>query len=250
MTGGHPDPKAAEDRRHMPVGHFDLLRDLPQSGCAVCRGSARSAWRYLDGLLWEGVTDPGVRTLVRASHGFCREHSSTAISVATQQSGQLGMAILFEDLLRHVEEEASRIAETQEGRRGRRAARAPDALAPHTGCHACASARTTARNYLMVLGRAAPDSEVAVLASEHAPVLCLEHLRTGLALGDLDEAGRRQLVLVFREGSARLRGELVEFIRKRDYRFADEILTQGEATAWLRAVQAIVGMPSPRTSDR
>ncbi len=81
-------------------------------------------------------------------------------------------------------------------------------------------------------------------------MLCLEHLRMGLALGELDEAGRRHLVLIFREGSERLRGELVEFIRKRDYRFADEIVTQGEATAWFRAVQAIVGMPSPRTSDR
>jgi Family of unknown function (DUF6062) len=249
-TGGHRDPQTAEDRRHLPVGHFDLVRDLPRDGCAVCRGASRSAWRYLDGLLWEGVTDPGIRTMTRASHGFCREHALMAISVASQQSGQLGMAILFEDLLRHLEEEATQPNDPGRGLRSRRNARSPDRLSPHAVCHACVSARATERNYLCVLARTATSSEVADLAAEHAPCLCLPHLRRGLSLDDLDEEDRRRLIAIYVMGSERLRTELAEFIRKRDYRFASEPVSEAEATAWYRAVRAIVGLPAPRSSDR
>jgi Family of unknown function (DUF6062) len=250
MSGGRVGRDAADERRSLPVGHFDLLRDLPQPGCAVCRGASRSAWRYLDGLLWEGVTDPGIRTQTRASHGFCREHATMAISVASQQSGQLGMAILFEDLLGHLEEEVSQPRERTRGLRSRRNTQPSDPLAPHAECHACLSGRATERNYLCVLARASATSEVAAAAAAQAPCLCHRHLRQGLTLDELGDDDRMRLVGIYTKGSERLRAELAEFIRKRDYRFASEPVSESEATAWFRAVQAIVGMPAPRSFER
>ncbi len=165
------------ERRRRPVGYFDLLRDLPREGCAVCRGETRSAWRYIDGLLWEGVTDGGVRETTRGAHGFCRDHSLMAVSVASAESGQLGMAILFEDLLRHVEEEARR-APSDRGRGRRRVPRPDqDGLAPHGRCRACVSAGATAANYLAVLADEGPASEIGSASTQGRPALCFHHLR-------------------------------------------------------------------------
>jgi hypothetical protein len=68
------------------VGYHDLMADLKKAGCPVCHGAQRAAWKYLDGLLWEFVNDPGVRAGFRAARGFCREHSRMALVVASEQS--------------------------------------------------------------------------------------------------------------------------------------------------------------------
>ncbi len=57
------------------MSYYDLRDALGQPGCPVCRLTARDADRYLDGLLWEHVNDPGVRVQVREAQGFCRDHA-------------------------------------------------------------------------------------------------------------------------------------------------------------------------------
>jgi hypothetical protein len=47
------------------VGYHDLMADLKKPGCPICHGAQRAAWKYLDGLLWEFVNDPGVRAGLR-----------------------------------------------------------------------------------------------------------------------------------------------------------------------------------------
>ena len=56
------------------MSFYDLRDALVEPGCPICRLKARVAERYLDGLLWESVNDPGMRDQVRRSLGFCHEH--------------------------------------------------------------------------------------------------------------------------------------------------------------------------------
>lgn len=242
----HADP---EQRRGRPVGYFDLLHDLPLAGCAICRGESRTAWRYLDGLLWEGVMNPWIRAATKRSHGFCREHAMMAVSVAGKASGQLGMAILFEDLLHHVEDEARTDSDVGWRRRRRRRRPQPDTLGVHQGCQACASAHATTTNYLTVLIRAEPSSEIGVAADAGVPTLCLPHLRMGVRIAS-SQSERQRLLDLFSRGAEQLRGDLLEFIRKRDYRFSHEVVSPAEATAWVRSVFAMVGEPRRRNEPR
>ncbi len=190
--------------------------------------------------------NPWIRAATKRSHGFCRDHAMLAVTVAGKESGQLGMAILFEDLLRHVEQEA--VDSTKVATRRRR--RQPDPLAAHQRCQVCESANRTAANYLSVLAAAEPASEIGVAARREAhPVLCLPHLQMGVRVVGSEEE-RRRLLELFTGGAQELRGELLEFTRKRDYRFSDEVLTKGEATAWMRAVFAMVGEPRRQPEPR
>jgi nucleotide-binding universal stress UspA family protein len=84
---------AKQPSRHMT--YYDLSDALARPGCAVCRLVANAVDRYLRGLLHESVNNPGVRERLRASSGFCREHSWQL----QRRGDPLSIAILWRDLL-------------------------------------------------------------------------------------------------------------------------------------------------------
>jgi hypothetical protein len=228
------------------VGYHDLMADLKKPGCPACHGAQRAAWKYLDGLLWEFVNDPGVRAGLRAARGFCREHSRMALVVASEQAAAGAIAILYEDLLGTAEHAAAQAARSSwRGSPHRRRRGARDALAPTAACPACHSADRVANNYLRILARHGPESPPGVDLRLPGRGLCFPHLATGLAAARSEQQVAR-LLEIFGQGTEELRRELREFIRKQDYRFRHEGLTTAEASAWKRAVYRMVGEPPPR----
>ena len=220
------------------VGYHDLLADLQRPGCPACHAANRAAWRYLDALLWEFVNDPETRTRLRANHGFCRTHALMALSVASAQGASLGMAIIYEDILRHTAEEVRAAVAPRKRERGGTAH-------PPRRCTACESADQAAANALAVLAAAEEGSEPYRAIREPGRGLCLPHVNLGLRL-HRDETERARLAEAYLHGEAELRAELRELIRKHDYRFRDEGITDEERASWVRAVHRIVGEPSPR----
>lgn len=236
-----PDPMARE------VGYLELLSALERPGCPVCRAANRSARRYLSALLWEFVNDPGTRDRLRAARGFCREHTAMAVDVADAEAGALGMAILYEDFLRRARADAARIAARAAGR-GRKDRGRPDperALASRAACPCCEAAARTADDALRLLGRAAPDTRVGRLARARGSGICLPHLGRGIARAETAQQVER-LVEVFDRAAAEVGAELVEAIRKHDYRFADEP-RGAEMNSWRRAAAWLAGQPKPET---
>jgi hypothetical protein len=239
-----PVERAPVGGRGRPPGYFDLRHALEGPGCAVCAGAARSAWRYIDMVLWEGVTDPGIRTRLRASRGFCREHAMLALRVAARLHVETGIAVIFEDLLAQTEVATAAIRPLR--RRGRSSRTRARPTAP---CPACVTASDTVELFLQLLGSADPDSELGVAAREGDAPLCATHLLRGLESAPSDVEADR-LREVFTIGAERLRRDLREYLRKRDYRFSSETVSSDEATAWARAVYAMVGDPLRAPPDR
>lgn len=223
------------------MAYRDLLADVRHPGCPVCRGADRSAWRLIDAILWEFVNDPTTRLKLRASHGFCREHMQMAARVASSQAAGLGIAILLEDFLFHVTQDAMGVVERP--RSERRRDHEP-VLSPHTGCTACASADLVARRYLQILAASLPDDEVGTAIREPQHGLCAPHLAQGFRLFP-GRDDRRRLLEPYLLADQELRGELARFIRHHDYQHQDEPQTDGERSAWPRAVARLVGEPSP-----
>jgi hypothetical protein len=202
--------------------YHDLSEALARAGCAVCRLVAIATDRYLRSLLHESVNDPGVRERLRASHGFCSEHSWQL----QRRGDPLGISILWRDLLTQALE-SSNGPWTEKGR-GRSAM-----------CPACEVAAEAEQRYLETL--------VEHLASgslrreyDASPGLCLPHLRKALRQGP---AGARAFLLGSEAAKlSRLSQELAEVIRKHDYRFRDEPWG-AERDAWIRATSKLAGEP-------
>jgi hypothetical protein len=201
--------------------------------------------------LWEFVSDPGVRTGLRASHGFCRNHAELALAVAGRETGRVGMAILAEDLLRHVRADAdlATLARGRARRRdlARRRGRDLAMLDPTAACPVCRESSRTEDAYLRHLAAARPGDPVDELAGDGGVHLCFPHLRRGLAV--VPEAADA-LLRTYRSSEERLRRDLAELIRKQDYRFQHEGLTPGQADAWIRGFRALAGEPVRLVDDR
>jgi len=70
--------------------------------------------------------------------------------------------------------------------------------------------------------------------------LCFPHLR--LALEEVEEQASLDLFLQVQEQAlSRLSGNLKEYLRKHDYRYTHEPMSDAEATGYLRAIACFVG---------
>ncbi|MEX1045830.1 MAG: DUF6062 family protein [Actinomycetota bacterium] len=212
------------------AGYRDLLADLEHPGCPACRGSFRSARRYIGAVLWESVNDVGIRHRLRESQGFCGSHGQLAIKVAYERALATGMAVMYEDFLGHVERDLVVAVR-------RRRISAP---VPESRCPACERADETTDSYLRILGEAREGDEIFERARLSGRFVCLPHVRIGLgAVDGREQAGR--LIDLFTLSSNRTRRDLQEFVRKHDYRFHDEPVSEAERSAWILAVEMLTG---------
>ncbi len=219
--------------------YHELLEALSQEGCPICRLGRRIAVQHLDRLLYESVNDPGVRERIRTARGLCHRH---AWMLATIRGGNLGIALIYRDVLNAVLQELEREVDDKRRRlwplSPLEGAGVADRLAPQGPCPACIQQEEMERIYLRELLRCLDDARLGPVFTASAG-LCLPHLRRALGQAEDDEQ-RRSLLVAQRAIWQRLLAELNEFIRKNDYRFRHEGFGL-EGDSWLRALAGISG---------
>jgi Family of unknown function (DUF6062) len=222
---------------------YDLLcAALAKPGCALCRLERDHLQRYLDGFMYEDVTDVDLRAKMRDAQGFCREHAAQAIRVRDS----LGLAIIYQDILSSVDKEMKRAGVQPLAARGmlRRKAAAGQSVArritAQRSCPACAVRDEITEVCLRTLVASVHDNEIGA-TFQASDGLCLPHLRQALVLASnssvVDALVSRQSQVI-----SRLNSELAEFIRKHDHRFRHEQMC-GEKDSWKRAIDMAVGQP-------
>lgn len=233
---------------------FNLLEACREPGCPVCRLEQQSVERYLDNQFYENVNSPKWRDQLRASLGFCHEH--TWLGVNQRLGDALGYSIIYRDvvnsILSQLDEEngsarasrhwASLLRQIPEPARNM-IEKMLAAITPRKRCPACEHRDETTRRLLSVLVEELEKDGMndALQASDG---LCLPHLR--LALKHVkDGSVCEKLLTIHREKLESLRTELAEFIRKNDYQAIKEGFGR-EGDAWLRAAGMITG----RRKDR
>lgn len=77
------------------VNYFALQKACEKQGCPVCRIIDERIHRYIDGMLFEHISDRTFRAQYRESGGFCSIHAETLL---TYRDG-LAVAILGQDTL-------------------------------------------------------------------------------------------------------------------------------------------------------
>lgn len=233
--------------------YFALLGACGKHGCPVCRLMEEASTRYLDTLLYEQVTDVGVRQKLRRARGLCNWHSWQVRQITT---AALGAAIIAKDLL---EEECAALAELQRPAILRRVGRlfsgqlsAQSLRAYLRGwlqrelCPACQVVVAYERHALETLLNGVQEEDFARPFAASAG-LCVPHMVRAAELGP-SHPSLSVLVELQRGKYMQVVAELEEFCRKHDYRFARE--TWGlESDSWLRAIELIAGRPKVFGSD-
>jgi len=229
--------------------YYDLRDALALPGCPICRVSAEAINRYLDGLIYEKVNDPGLRAALRDARGFCQRHAWGL----DRHGAALGAAIMMRDVVRTLQKaladarfrsvplfSLTRVQETLDAQQPRSSTlEVVAALGPQAPCPICAY-EAEVEGGLMVSFLENLQGEEGLLAAYRASSgFCLSHFRQVIARVS-DEAVYGAIVEAHQAIWARLERQLSELIRKSDYRYSDEPLGD-EGVSWLRAIAAIAG---------
>jgi len=236
------------------IAYFDLRDAFGEEGCPICHLLAKRSFAALDSLLYEQVTDPITREQLRNAHGFCNWHAWTLTRILT---GQLGVAIIYEDLL------GNQIEHLQALRKFIRPpsmwerlkglfvqSKALPFLAwrrKKSSCPICSHGSFNEASYLRTLLDFLAELEFA-RNFERSFGLCLPHLFLAVEQ-DRDHPNIGILLDLEMKKLKDLRWELKEFIRKHDYRFASEPMGK-EGTSWRRAIELFTGKPDVFGNER
>ncbi len=247
---------SASGNRSKSVAYFELLDAFHEEGCPVCRLLLKWSRSYLDSLFYEYVTDYGVRSRLRESHGFCNWHTWMAATIDHSQSG---IAIIYEHLLKDQIEMVQGALRLTKPRLwwGRikakwfRAKSEPSVSAQRGRKSPCPVCERLDQFF-------EPDLTDTLLSSLADPEfadglrlsfgLCLPHLYNAMATGR-DHPNLPRLLELQLQKLKGLRGELEEYIRKLDYRFMAEPRGK-EATSWRRVIELFVGKREVFGPDR
>lgn len=234
----------------------NLKEALHRSGCPVCRLGHQAAAGSVDAFLWENVNEPDVRQPIIDAYGFCPRHTRLLVAAEMRNTGPvLGVNIIYEHLGRLASRELSQLDLPDRNPNALTAmlkrlsandnSSAASVLPPKGDCPVCAVVRGNGLTMLETLFEllARPDAALAE-AYTASDGLCLDHLRQGLEqfAGRYPQSAR----WLSDEAAARLErlsAEMCEFIRKNNWEYREEKLTESESLAWRRMLTFFTGLP-------
>lgn len=230
----------------------NLVDALKETGCPICRIGRLGAKRALESFLWENVNEPDVRQGILDAYGFCPAHSRVMVAQEISTSSiPLGANIIYEHLGRVVAGELKglRPGTASGALRGlfRQPGKRSGPLYPRGACPACTSEANAASNSLHVLceelERQHKEGDVRdhYLASDG---ICLAHIRDASE----QHAARfpKAVALLIDDTVRRLESQsrdMKEYIRKNNWTYRDEKLTEDEDTAWRKTLAFFTGLP-------
>jgi hypothetical protein len=203
------------------VGYVELLKILTKSECAACFIIHRSIRHYISLVFLEELTVPEFRMPLRESLGYCRRHSKFVVPLISNIR-KMGVAIVYEDLLSIVE---GRIEETH-------------STPVMSRCPLCTIEAEIDAYTIQLIADYCGDSEFQE-RFQASPGLCLTHLRAILA--KLDGSAREFVISMHRKHVADMLHQVEQFIRKHDYRFSKERISDEELDAWKKAIRFVTG---------
>jgi len=230
-----------QDSETKHLSYHALVEVLDDVGCPFCSLVLSAMERYFSTVVYEQVNDIGMRAALRASQGYCAAHGE----MLRQARSALGSAIIHRDLVntlaRALEGERLPSNTRQDWLRGLvDAGHRPQGrvLGGAEPCPACVRVHEREQNYVDTLLLNWDDGALQNKFRNSAG-LCLSHLR--LTLGRTKDAAQFEAIKAAHLAIWRdLIGELDEFIRKQDYRFADETIG-AEGNSWSRAIDLVSG---------
>jgi len=238
------------------ITYFQLIDAFQEPGCPVCSIVEQGALKALDGLLYEQVNDPITRERLVESHGFCNWH---AWMLPRVPNSALGAAVIYRHLLQNTLDHLQATPQvagsgapnsTLRDRLFGARSEPPPFLTwrrKKAPCYLCKMSRHSERDTLTAVLNFIGEPEFSEAFGRSAG-LCLPHLTRALEMG----RDRPDLVPLLNAHRARwedLRCELDEFVRKFDYRYADEARGR-EGNSWSRALDLFVGRAGVFGPDR
>lgn len=210
---------------------YHALKDSMTGGaCPICAQTEHNIRGTMRSVLYESMTDVEIRDTIKGARGFCRHHSNMFL----EEGDPLNHAIVYGDALRSaLQDVVSGNYSYYENRQS---------------CYFCDMAKEAEGIYTKTCWEAFREPEFFE-AYEKGGMLCMVHLHAMESASEKTPGGESMYLKLAQTTIDKYQfmiKELDEIIRKSDYRNLKEAWTDGEKTAWKRAVSVIhdrVGIP-------
>ena len=198
--------------------YYDFMDMFENDECPICQMRQKWAHEFIDAFLYEGVNDKNFRKIIRDNGGFCRKHAYDMMS----QGDPLAHAILYSDLIGDYLKDIDKKKKK--------------------GCLVCSKEQEADEiMYRAFMEYFSGDKDFYNKFSETKSVICKPHLKELKKMFRKNKAQIDGLYEVQIENLKIAKGHLDEIMRKHDYRYKNEPLTDDERLAWQRAVKLMAG---------
>lgn len=217
---------------------YHALKDCMEGGaCPICAQTETNLRGTMRSVLYESMTDVEIRETIKSARGFCRHHSNLFL----EQGDALNHAIVYGDALRSaLQDVVNGDYKYYEDRQS---------------CYFCDMAKEAEAAYTKACWDALHE-EAFFEAYKQGGLLCMVHLHAMEQASEQEKNGEEfylKLAQATIDKYQVMIKELDEIIRKSDYRNLSEEWTDGEKTAWRRAVSVIhdrVGIPRAQKKQK
>lgn len=185
--------------------YWQLIDSLHSDECPVCYALLHVQKKFIEDIFYESVNDPTIRHKFESSGGLCPIHSQLMF----QQADKLGLAILARDLLQKALDQNFNLSFRK--------------------CFLCEHQELTEK-YLIEDFISSLPLQNFTKELQISKGLCLKHFNLIFA-AITNKKDKNFLLNWQKEKMKRLLQFLSEFIRKNDYRFKEEKITEEESKA-------------------
>lgn len=198
--------------------YYDFMELFEQDDCPICLMRQKWAHEFIDAFLYEGVNDKSFRKIIRENGGFCRRHAYDMMA----QGDPLAHAILYSDLIGDYLKDIDKKKKK--------------------GCLICDKEKEAdAIMYRAFMDYFTQDADFKQKFADTKSCICKPHLKE---LKDMFRKNKDMIQGLYEvqiENLKTAKDHLDEIMRKHDYRYSHEPLTEEERLAWQRAVKLMVG---------
>jgi hypothetical protein len=237
--------------------HEEIKKALHEPGCAFCRMRDKSAFNYVDAILFELVNDPQSRILFNKARGYCDNHMGLLLLEGHAAGAGILMDGLMKTLLRILQNNAGAKAKPSQINKllqnVKLANREPinallNDLEEEIPCPVCSYIEDLEKKHTHTLLKHFTGDYALSADFAQSDGLCLPHLKLVLSQAGMGESVR-QLLELQEAIWQQLEGEVSEFVRKCDHNARDERITDEESISRMKAMSLIAGidlMPKPK----
>lgn len=246
----------------------NLIEAMKKPGCPACRIHRQAAERALVSFLWENVNEPDIRQGILDSYGFCLDHARVMVAQELLSSSiPLGTNIVYEHLGRVVAKKLRSIRPSPLtssfgglssflSRARKLFARVVSLekqgpLKTRGACPACEAGDRAVTNSMHVLCEEIQNKTDVVAVYLNSSGLCFAHLR--FVIDVYSGLFPNVVAFLIDTSASRLENQsrdMKEFLRKHNWSYRDEKLTEAEDTAWRKTLGFFTGLPESTFSHK
>lgn len=206
-----------------------LMEHMNGDHCPVCSLIKERNHSAMDNFLYECANLPDIRLKIKQEGGFCQRHSKELRLFGDP----LAHAIIYQDLFE--------VALENLDSKPKKAFFGGKVGGGQSSCFFCRKEQTSEEHFTKGMADAASNQEF-LEKYEKEGMLCIPHLKAVLQIRAKD----RNAVLKMKQSTLnkydKMLGSLKEIMRKHDFHYTNEPLTDQEREDWQRAVTVFQGL--------